>query len=216
MSTMNTPTSNDPDVIREEIEVTRGRLSYDVDELTETVRPSNVARRQGQKVKRRTTALKERIMGSADDGRPGAGGAVGQLGDKASELGDRASGLGQEVGERAAQAPQAVRQQTQGNPLVAGAIALGVGWLVGSLLPASDVERQAAGELRDKAQPLVEEAKSVAQETAEDLKQPAREAAQQVKHTATESAENVKQEGQSTAQDVKASASESADRVSGS
>ena len=36
--------SENPEQIRQDIEVTRGRLSDDVDVLTETVRPSNVAR----------------------------------------------------------------------------------------------------------------------------------------------------------------------------
>ena len=42
--------TNNPDEIRREIEDTRGRLSSDVNALTETVSPSNVARRQADKV----------------------------------------------------------------------------------------------------------------------------------------------------------------------
>ena len=194
--------SNDPDQIRQDIEMTRGRLSDDVDVLTETVRPSNVARRQADKVTGKAAAIKERIMGTADDLQGQGGDAVSQLGDKASELGDKAS-----------QMPQMARQQTQGNPLAAGLVALGAGWLVGSLLPSSQRERQATGQLKDKAQPMVEEAKSVAQETAQDLKQPAQEAVDAVKQSATESAQTVKEEGRSTAQDVRASASDAAETV---
>ena len=194
--------SENPEQIRQDIEVTRGRLSDDVDVLTETVRPSNVARRQADKVSGRAAELKHRVMGVADDAHSRTTEAGSSVGEKASELGDKAG-----------EVPQMARRQTRGNPLAAGLIALGAGWLVGSLLPASERERQAAEQLRDKAQPLVEEAKSVAQETAQELKQPAREAAEAVKQSATESAQTVKDEGRSTAQEVQGSATDAADTI---
>jgi gas vesicle protein len=190
--------SSNPDQIREEIEVTRGQLSEDVDVLTETVRPSNVARRQADKLGGRAGALKDRVMGAADD----AGSVTSSVGDKASALGDKAG-----------EAPHMVRRQTRGNPLAAGLVALGVGWLVGSLLPASEAERQAAEQLKDKAQPLVEEAKQVAQDTAQELKGPAQDAVGAVKDSAAESAQTVKEEGRSTAADVQGSARDAADTV---
>ena len=190
--------SSNPDQIREEIEVTRGQLSEDVDVLTETVRPSNVARRQADKLGGRAGALKDRVMGAADD----AGSVTSSVGDTASALGDKAG-----------EAPHMVRRQTRGNPLAAGLVALGVGWLVGSLLPASEAERQAAEQLKDKAQPLVEEAKQVAQDTAQELKGPAQDAVGAVKDSAAESAQTVKEEGRSTAADVQGSARDAADTV---
>ena len=187
--------SNNPDEIRREIEDTRGRLSSDVNALTETVSPSNVARRQADKVAGVATSVKDRVMGTADDLR--------------STGSDAASSVGHAPGAAADKA----RSKTQGNPLAAGLIALGVGWLVGSMLPASEKEKEAAGALKDKAQPLVEEAKSVAQDTAQELKEPAKQAAQSVKDTATQAKDNVVQEGQSTAEDVKTQAQDSADAV---
>lgn len=194
--------SENPEQIRQDIEVTRGRLSEDVDVLTETVRPSNVARRQADKVTGRAAELKERVMGVADD-------TVSRTSDAGSSVGEKAS----ELGDKAGEVPQMARRQTQGNPLAAGLVALGVGWLVGSLLPASERERQAAEQLKDKAQPLVEEAKGVAQDTAQELKQPAREAVEAVKQSATESAETVKDEGRSTAEEVQGSATDAADTI---
>ena len=187
--------TNNPDEIRREIEDTRGRLSSDVNALTETVSPSNVARRQADKVTGVATSVKDRVMGTADDLR--------------STGSDAASSVGQAPGMAADKA----RTKTQGNPLAAGLIALGVGWLVGSMLPASEKEKEAASALKDKAQPLVEEAKSVAQDAAQELKEPARQAAQNVKETATQAKDTVVQEGQSTADDVKSQAQDSADAV---
>jgi ElaB/YqjD/DUF883 family membrane-anchored ribosome-binding protein len=187
--------TNNPDEIRREIEDTRGRLSSDVNALTETVSPSNVARRQADKVSSVATSVKDRVMGTADDLR--------------SSGSDAASSLGQAPGAAADKA----RSKTQGNPLAAGLIALGAGWLVGSMLPASEKEKQATSTLKDKAQPLVEEAKSLAEETAQELKEPAKQAAQSIKDTATDAKDNVVQEGQSAAEDVKTQAQSSADNV---
>jgi ElaB/YqjD/DUF883 family membrane-anchored ribosome-binding protein len=187
--------TNNPDEIRREIENTRGRLSSDVNALTETVSPSNVARRQADKVAGVATSVKDRVMGTADDVR--------------SSGSDAASTVGHAPGAAADKA----RSKTQGNPLAAGLIALGAGWLVGSMLPASEKEKQAAGSLKEKAQPLVEEAKSVAQDTAQELKEPAQQAAQSIKDTATQAKDTVAQEGKSTAEDVKSQAQSSADTV---
>ena len=187
--------TNNPDEIRRDIEDTRGRLSSDVNALTETVSPSNVARRQADKVAGAATSVKERVMGTADDLR--------------STGSDAASSVGQAPGAAADKA----RSKTQGNPLAAGLIALGAGWLVGSMLPASEKEKQAAGALKEKAQPLVEEAKSVAQDTVEELKEPAKQAAQNVKETAVEAKDTVAEEGRSTAEDVKSQAQSSAENV---
>ena len=53
-----TSTTNDPDAIRAEIDRTRGRLSEDVDVLTESVRPTSVAKRSAQRVSTRASRLK--------------------------------------------------------------------------------------------------------------------------------------------------------------
>ncbi len=187
--------TNNPDEIRREIEDTRGRLSSDVNALTETVSPSNVARRQVDKVADAAASVKDRVMGTADDLR--------------SSGSDAASSVGHAPGAAATKA----RRKTQGNPLAAGLIALGAGWLVGSLLPASEKEKQAAGSLKEKAQPLVDEAKTVAQDTAHELKEPAKQAAQSIKETAVDAKDTVVQEGRSTAEDVKSQAQDSSDAV---
>ena len=182
-------TTNDPEAIRAEIDRTRGRLSEDVDVLTESVRPSSVAKRTAQRATGRAGRLKESVMGTAHD-------TTSAGSDKAHD-----------VAEGVKSAPDLARRQARGNPLAAGAVALAAGWLVGSLLPASDKERQLATTAKDKAAPLVDEAKSVAQETAQNLKEPAQQAAQSVKETAQQGVEHVKDDGSSAVQGVKETAS---------
>ena len=53
-------TSNDPDEIRAEIEQTRAALSDDVDALTDTANPKNIAKRQVDKAKDAVVGVKER------------------------------------------------------------------------------------------------------------------------------------------------------------
>jgi gas vesicle protein len=114
-------------------------------------------------------------------------------------------------------AGQTAKTQAQGNPLAAGLIALGAGWLLGSLMPASSKERQAAAAVKEQAQPLVSQAQDVAkeaaQEAAQNLKEPAQQAAESVKGTAQDAAQTVKAEGQANAEDVKASAQQSKENV---
>ena len=183
--------SDDPEAIRREIERTRGRLSQDVDTLGETVRPGNVAHRTAVSAKGRLSSVKDSVMGSAHDLQSTGGDAVHGVKDTATDL------------------PRQARSQARGNPLAAGAVALGLGWLVGSLMPASEQERRLASTAKEQAQPLVDEAKSVAQDVAQDLKEPASEAARAVQDTAQSGVQEVKDEGQTRAQDVRDSARDS-------
>ena len=176
--------SNDPDEIRQEIERTRADLSNNVNTLADTVNPSQVAKRQAGKVKDAVFGAKEKVMGSASNG----------------------AATGSSVADSLSNAPQQVQAKTAGNPLAAGVIAFGIGMLAGSLLPASDVERQAAVKVKETAAPIATDA---AKEVADNLKDPAQQAVASVKDTATDAAATVKDEGTSAAQDVKDQANES-------
>ncbi len=202
--------SNDPEVLRAEIEQTQARLSQDVNALGEAVTPSNIARRQVDKAKGTAVGIKDKVMGTAEDA---ASSVHGRVSDVTGSASGQASNVASNVSGTVGQAPQMARQRAQGNPLAAGMIALGAGWLLGSLLPASQKERQAVNQLKDQAQPLVGQAQELAKETAQNLKEPAMEAADSVKTTAQDAVEQVRSEGQSAAQDVKSSAQDSKENV---
>ena len=198
--------TNDPEQIKADIEVTRAELSRDVDALAETVRPANVVQRQKDKVTSKVFGAKDSVMGSAAGAKDSV---MGTAGSAQSSTGDALHATGDAI----SSAPQTARQQAQGNPLAAGLIALGVGWLVGSLLPATRAERQAADTLKEKAAPLAHEVADMAKESAQNLQEPAKQAVEEVKSTGTEAVETVKAEGTSTAADVKDSAKDSAQSV---
>ena len=114
-------TSSDPDQIRDEIARTRAELSDNVDTLSDTANPKNIANRQVNKVKGAVSGVKDTIMGSPDDPHD-----TGRVGDLRASASDTVSGVGDAV----SGAPATVKQKAQGNPLAAGLIAFGV-WSVG-------------------------------------------------------------------------------------
>jgi hypothetical protein len=185
-------TTHNPDELRAEIDQTRANLSQNVNALGEAVTPGNIARRQADKARGAAVGVKDKVMGSAEDTASHVSGSVGDAG-------------------------QSAKARAQGNPLAAGVIALGAGWLLGSLLPATSKEQQAATALKDQAAPLIDQAQALGKDAAHDmadqLKEPARDAADSVRTTAQEAAHHVQAEGQSAAHDVTTSAQESRNKL---
>lgn len=194
-----------PDEIRREIELTRGELGTDVDAVQEKVSPSSIAHRKTERARGKFHHLKSSIMGHADE-----------AGSKAHQVEGMAEDRAHQASEALHDAPHQVEQQTKGNPMAAGLIAFGVGMVASALIPPSQKEKEAAQRIKEKAEPLVSEAKNTAKEVAEDMKEPARQAAEEVKSSAQESADTVKEEGRGAAEDVKGRAEEGQRNVKGS
>jgi hypothetical protein len=113
--------------------------------------------------------------------------------------------------EQVRDAPQAIQQQAQGNPLAAGLVAFGAGMVLATLFPPSEAEQRAASAVQERVEPLKEQAVEAGREMKDHLQEGARESAQQVKETATEAAQEVKGQAQSSAQGVTEQAKSSAD-----
>jgi ElaB/YqjD/DUF883 family membrane-anchored ribosome-binding protein len=141
---------------------------------------------------------------SPDEGT--AGGGVGDrlqsakesTADAATHARDRVAHAGERAQESAHGAVSGVREQTEGNPLAAGLVAFGIGWLVSSLMPASDAETNAAQRAGEAAGPVVEQAKQAVQEVGQELQGPAQDAAQQIKERAQDAAGSVKEEARTS------------------
>jgi hypothetical protein len=191
-----------PEAIQRDIERTRASLSADVNRLNEKVSPAKVVGRRVERVKGTATSVKERVMGSADDG-TGLRAAGDSVSSGASSAKDAVSSAASSVGDAAAAAPQTVRRQTQGNPLAAGVIAFGVGWLLSSLPPATQREQDVAELAEDKAKELVDPLKETAQEVAGNLQEPLQHSVEQVKSAATDAAAQTAEHAKSAAADVK-------------
>jgi uncharacterized protein YjbJ (UPF0337 family) len=203
--------TNNPEEIRRDIERTRRELSNDVDALTEKVSPSRVVERRVERARGAVTSVKEKVMGTTSDT---TGSAKDTMSSAASSVSDAASS----VADTASAAPQMARQRTQGNPLAAGLIAFGAGWLISSILPASEKEQQAAAAIKDKAtehsDKITGPLSQAAHEVTDNLREPAQQATESVKSTAADAVSTVKDETQAATVDVTDQAKHSKEKVS--
>jgi gas vesicle protein len=223
-------TASDPEEIRREIERTQAALSQDVDALTEKVTPGKIVERRVDRARDAATRLKEKVMGSNDPYSSGhvgsaasntldrvsgtasstassvqgaASSAAGTVQDTASSAAGAVQDAASSAASAVQEAPQALRRQARGNPLAAGLIAFGAGWLVSSLLPASRREQELADQAKQVAQEnLAPLAQQVAGEVKENLREPAQQAVESVKSTAQDAKDTVADEGRSAAQGV--------------
>lgn len=95
--------------------------------------------------------------------------------------GDAATDVSADTRERlrrvSSQAQRQGRRMMEGNPLALGVAALAAGALVGSIIPATDLENEYLGEARDS---VVESTRAMAEETAEKARAVARETAEKL------------------------------------
>jgi ElaB/YqjD/DUF883 family membrane-anchored ribosome-binding protein len=192
-------TTSDPDRLRAEIELTQRNLSTDVDLLAEKVTPGRIVHRRVTRAKGAMTSMRNKVMGTANDGMSTTSDRVG---DATSAVANTASDAAHAVG----QTPDAVRRGTQGNPLAAGLIAFGAGWLISSLVPASKREQQMTEQAKDwvaeHGQPVADYASDAADQLKENLREPVQHAVDSVKNTATDAASTVADDTKTAANDV--------------
>ncbi|MDP8931155.1 MAG: DUF3618 domain-containing protein [Actinomycetota bacterium] len=213
--------ADEPDQIRREIEDTQRALSADVDTLTDKVNPSRVVRHRMKGVQNRVgrvrgvlTSMRDTIMGSASSGVSRAGDTITSA---ASNVRESTSAAAATAAGAVESTPQAVRRQTQGNPLAAGLVAFGAGWLVSSLLPATRREQDAVTRVedvvREHGQPVGEQLSQVAAQMKDNLREPAHQAAESVRSSAGHAASRLSDEARSAAEDVTGRAREAKDTV---
>ena len=163
--------STTPEEIQQDIERTRQDLKDNVEALQEKVSPAGMANRSAERVKDSVTQVKDKIMGTADASVSSAKDSIESARDSVAEV------------------PQRARRTTQGNPLAVGLGAFAIGWLIGSLLPASEKEREveqkaaAHTDLSDTASQVMESAKESGSQALHEVAQEAKSGAEQVKET---------------------------------
>ena len=172
--------------LRRDLDEQRDDIARTVDEIQNRVSPGRVWTRQSHRMRHRFTDWKDRIMGNdqpyySSGNRSGSSYGTEGL---AAVSGERLS----DAKETVAGAPEALRRQTQGNPLAAGLIAFGAG-LPGVKPDPRDTTGQ---KLAEGVQPLVSdvvgEARQAASAVAQELKEPAEQAVQDVKDVAQQAA----------------------------
>lgn len=215
--------TSEPDQIRGEIQQTHRELSADVGALTEKLSPPRMVQRRARRTRAAMTNAKDKIMGSTAS-HPSAASdtmsaATSSVGGKVSSTASAATDKVASAADAASSAPEMARRRTQGNPLAAGLIAFGAGWLISSLLPATAPEQHVATQVKDlateKGGPVAQQLGDAAQQAREQLREPVRQSAESVKETVTDAAQAVAGEARSAAGDVTGHAQQAKDKVTG-
>lgn len=164
------------DELTTEIRTTRGRMDRTLDDIGDRAGPGRLTER----LKGAVSNTKDTVMGTAGDAR--------------HSMADSAGG-----------ASDAVKRQSQGNPLAAGLVAFGAGLLAGSVMPESRTENKLAREVQAKAQgPLREHAKESAGAVSD-----------QVGERVGEAKEHIAEEGRYAKDEVASDVSDRTDAVKG-
>lgn len=185
------------DQLREDAARQRQAIAQDLEYVGDRVSPGRIVERRRAVVVQRLGGVRNSVFGSPDP--KGNAGSASQQ-DDGDSLSSKASGALDTVKDKT---PDSVSGFTEGNPLAAGLIGLGVGLLAATLIPETREERQIADQAQSHVDDLAGELGRSGREAAENVKPAAQEAAQQVKASAQDSAESVKSDSQSAAQDVK-------------
>jgi len=170
-------------------------MSGTIDAIEDKIVPSRIIDRRRTAARNWAGGVKERVMGSAQS-------AGDQASTTASKVGDGVS----HASEAVTNAPQQVQRATAGSPLIAGAVAFGVGALVAVLLPETEPEQRAAAAMQPQLAAATDAVKDAGQHAMETAKSSAQGAAQDLKNSATEHAHEVSDEAKSAATQVKETA----------
>ncbi len=171
----------DPDEIREEIEETRGRMSDTVDAIAYK---ADVPNRMQDAMNDRVDAVKSSITGT-----------IGSVRDRVSDMRDRVGDSMPDGGDMQAMTMNALGAVRE-NPIGVFFGAAAIGFLIGSLLPSTDIENERLGEMSDQL-------KQTAQATGGQLLQQGRAVMKETLDAATDAAQqSAMQHGQEVAKNA--------------
>jgi len=200
------------DELREQLEYQRADLTRDVQAIGDRVSPGRMVDRRRAATRQRWDDIKCRVMGTTDDLRGG-------MADHAHGMADTATEMAHDAGETIRSVPEMARRETRGAPLLAGALAFGMGAMAAMMLPSSEKEREVVrryeDDLSDVAEGVKGQVTGVAKDTASNMKGEAQAAVQDVKESAMSAADQVKQEASSAAGDVSEQARGATQEVKG-
>src|SRR5690606_6660579 len=138
-----------------------------------------VADRSRERAKRRASTWRDRVMGTMGDAR-------GRIGDALPSAPSMGSGTSSSQS-----TSELVEERVEGSPLVAGMVAFGIGFIAGSVIPASSREKELARSVEPQLGQIAQEAADSARTAGEHLAPVVQEEAEAVKGEATEAASSV-------------------------
>lgn len=177
--------------LRSEADARRDAIARDVELVTDRVAPGRIADRQKARFSQRVSRVRDSVFGTSDKNR--SMDSSPSLKDKASSAVERANDA----------APDSVGEFTEGNPLAAGLIGLGMGFLAATLIPTTPEEQKIADQAQDSIDSAAKQIAQSGQQAAEAVKPAAENAVAQVKTSAQDSVDTVKDDAKGAAHDVK-------------
>lgn len=183
-------------------------MSTTMEAIGDRVSPGRVVERRWNRVRSSASGLSGRVMGAPRQALDSVGSSGSGTGPDTggSGIGDAASSVADQV----RGAPDRIQHGTEGNPLAAGAVAFGLGLLVGSMAPPAREETRLAEQLLE---PVQHELQDMGREVATVAQDRAKEGAQQTAEVASDAADQVRGEAQGAAQEVKGEATDRAGQV---
>lgn len=171
----------DTQQLKQEIAYAREDLGTTMEAFENRVSPNQIIQRRKTKMRQAVSRVSDRVMGPAHD-----------LTDKAKDVGENVHGMG-----------DMAKIQSKSSPLVAGAVAAGLGFLASQAFPSTKSERKAAAQLQEQAQPIVDELKESGQDLVSNVKQKGTESAQELGESAASHAQDIKSAAHEKIEDVK-------------
>jgi len=183
------------EALKADIQERRESMTGTIDAIENKVVPSRIIERRRAAVSGWVGGVKERVMGSAQSAGDQASTTAGKVSDGVSHAADAVSN-----------APQQVSRATAGSPLIAGAVAFGVGALVAVLLPETEPEQRAVASVQPQLAAATDAVKEAGQHALETAKSSAQDAAQELKSSAADHAHEVTDDAKDAAAQVKETA----------
>jgi Protein of unknown function (DUF3618) len=187
------------EALKADIQQRRESMTGTIDAIEDRVVPSRIVERRRVAIRGWAGGIKERVMGSAQSATDQASATAGRLSEGVSHASDAVTN-----------APVQVQRATAGSPLIAGAVAFGVGALVAALLPETEPEQRAVAAMQPQLAAATEAVKEAGQQAVETAKSSAQGAAQTLKESAADHAHEVADQAKDAPQQVKDAAAESA------
>lgn len=212
--------AQDTDQLRARLDEQRAGISGTVEQIENRIMPGRIMARRRDRVRRTLTDWKDAVLGNDEpqyawDTFGTSQYAASQYGSPqnghdgvAQRAGDAASSVVQSARDGVNGAPDMMRRQARGNPMAAGAIALGAGWLIGSLMPKSEQEQIVARRIEPALANAASMVKEEGQALAGDLQEPVRDAIDHVKQAGTDAATELKDDALEAAGTVREHATE--------
>jgi hypothetical protein len=181
--------------LRADIEQRRESMSETIDAIGDRVVPGRIIERRRAAARDWASGMRQRIMGPAHA-------AQERTGSVTTRMGEGMSHAKEQIGD----APAQVQRATAGSPLIAGAVAFGIGALVAAVLPATESERRALETVQPQVDAATNAVKDVGQQAIATAKSAAQDAAQDVKASATDHAHEVADQAKEAGKQVKETA----------